>query len=48
MSESYMFQSLNAVKDSKVYPIGKMTVAGYTDAMATLDMLEELLKDLRG
>ena len=48
MSESDMFQSLNAVKDSKVYPIGKMTVAGYTDAMATLDMLEELLKDLRG
>src|SRR5699024_1455229 len=47
MSESDMFQSLNAVKDSKVYPIGKMTVAGYTDAMATLDMLEELLKDLR-
>src|SRR5690625_6653959 len=40
MSESDMFQSLNAVKDSKVYPIGKMTVAGYTDAMATLDMLE--------
>ena len=48
MSESDMFQSLNAVKDSRVYPIGKMTVAGYTDAMATLDMLEELLKDLRG
>src|SRR5699024_353261 len=47
MSESDMFQSLNAVKDSRVYPIGKMTVAGYTDAMATLDMLEELLKDLR-
>lgn len=48
MSKSDMFQNLDAVKDGEVYPIGKMTVAGYTDAMASLDMLEELLKDIKG
>lgn len=47
MQESEMFQSLGAVKEGNVFPIGKMTVAGYTDAMASLDMLEDLLKKLQ-
>lgn len=44
--DSPIYQNLPAVRSGRDYPIGKMTVAGYTDAGFTLDMLEELMADL--
>lgn len=44
--ESAIYQSLQAVQAGQSYPIGKMTIAGYTDAMYTLDLFEDLLTDL--
>ncbi|MFH0413065.1 hypothetical protein ACG98H_13570 [Corynebacterium sp. L4756] len=47
LTEEDLYKNLKAVQDEQVYPIGKMTVAGYTDAMFTLDVLEEALQDLQ-
>ncbi|MBE3000809.1 ABC transporter substrate-binding protein [Nocardiopsis sp. HNM0947] len=42
-----LYQDLPAVQDGHAYPAGKSTVAGYTDAHYTLDLVEEALEDLR-
>lgn len=47
LTEEDLYKNLKAVQNEQVYPIGKMTVAGYTDAMFTLDVLEEALQDLQ-
>jgi iron complex transport system substrate-binding protein len=46
LQDEPLYKNLKAVEDGNVYPIGKMTVAGYTDAMFSLDLLDEALTDL--
>ncbi|MFV2194870.1 ABC transporter substrate-binding protein [Nocardiopsis sp. LOL_012] len=42
-----LYQGLPAVQDGHAYPVGKNTVAGYTDANYTLDRVVEALEDLQ-
>ncbi|ALC04997.1 iron-siderophore ABC transporter, substrate-binding protein [Corynebacterium deserti GIMN1.010] len=42
-----VYTNLPAVVDGKDFPIGKLTIAGFTDAMYSLDQLEEILIGLR-
>lgn len=46
LQEEPLYKNLKTVEGGNVYPIGKMTVAGYTDAMFSLDLLDEALTDL--
>lgn len=43
-----LYQELPAVQAGRAYTAGKNTVAGYTDAHYTLDMVELALRDMRG
>lgn len=47
LQETPLYQELPAVQDGHVYASGKNTVAGYTDANYTLDMVEAALQDMR-
>lgn len=42
-----LFESLPAAENDRLFPWGKMTVAGYTDAFYSLDQFEAALQDLQ-
>lgn len=47
LQQTSLYQELPAVQVGHAYVAGKNTVAGYTDAMYTLDMVELALQDMR-
>lgn len=47
LQSTALYEELPAVEEGRAYPAGKNTVAGYTDAHYTLDMVEEALMDIR-
>ncbi|RNL86605.1 ABC transporter substrate-binding protein [Halostreptopolyspora alba] len=47
LQETTLYKELPAVRNDRVFPIGKNTVAGYTDANYTLDRVEEALQEMR-
>lgn len=46
LAQTPLYQQIPAVKAGHAYPAGKNTVAGYTDAHYTLDMVEKALQDM--
>lgn len=42
-----LYQQLPAVQNDRAFPLGKATVAGYTDANYTLDQVESALRRMR-
>lgn len=47
LQDTALYEELPAVQDGRVYPAGKNTIAGYTDAHYTLDQVEAALQDIR-
>ncbi|HEU5127695.1 MAG TPA: ABC transporter substrate-binding protein [Glycomyces sp.] len=47
LQETPLYRELPAVRAGHAYPAGKNTIAGYTDAHYTLDMVELALQDMR-
>lgn len=48
LTESEAYERLPAVEDGHDYPFGKITIAGFSDAHASLDLIVEALEDLDG
>lgn len=47
LQQTPLYRELPAVQAGHAYPAGKNTIAGYTDAHYTLDMVELALQDMR-
>lgn len=47
LQQTGLYEDLPAIQDDRACPVGKNTVAGYTDAHYTLDLVEEALEDMR-
>lgn len=46
LMDSAAFGDLDAAKEGAVFPLGKGTIAGYTDAFDILDNVDDLLESL--